>query len=63
MQVEFWLRSPGEHQRLLIVGMDCPPRVGELVGLTGEDGEVREVHSVTYSITAEKQIARVLLRI
>ena len=61
MQVEFWLRTPGEHKRIIIVGMEYPPRAGETVAITA-DGTAREVHSVAYIVTAEKTVAKVLLK-
>lgn len=60
MFVEFHLRSPGDHRKIFEVMMSTVPRVGESVSIT-EDGEVREVHSVTYIVTAAHQFARVLL--
>lgn len=58
MQIEFWLRIPGEHQKFLTMEMDAVPREGEYVIV--DDNADRVVHSVTYDLRSKS--VRVLLK-
>lgn len=59
MKIEFWLRTPGNHNQVSETNITVIPRVGESVQIHSQD-RVREVHSVTHFI--DKGIVKVLLR-
>jgi hypothetical protein len=58
MMVEFWLRTPGDHNKIDEMELDCVPREGEAVCLRTV---TRQVHSVTYIVDPPRSVARVLL--
>lgn len=49
MKVEFWLRTAGNHHKIVELEMETFPREGEAVQLH-IGGPVRDVHSVTFMV-------------
>ncbi len=50
MKIEFYLRTPGQHQKAAEADLPAVPREGDFVSLDGDTAHT--VHSVTWDIKA-----------